>query len=146
MNKYEFTGETKELAGLTLHRIRALRSFADVEAGELGGWIERKENLSQDGLAWVYGNAWVYGDAWVRGGRWEESPLYIPGTVYPFNVASNELVRCGCQIHTWQEWHDRYLAIARANHAEGIVAEYVQHFNRACQMYGHEDCIIGAGG
>ena len=65
MKKYEFTGETKIIAGRTLHRIRALISFDDVAEGDLGGFIEKEENLSHDGDAWVYGNARVYGDARV---------------------------------------------------------------------------------
>ena len=67
MKKYEFTGEVKVVFGITLHRIRAAVSFGVVVKGELGGWIEKEENLSQNGNAWVYGDAKVYGDAWVYG-------------------------------------------------------------------------------
>ena len=58
--KYEFTGETKVFFGVTLRRIRALTAIAalGVSVGDLGGWIEKEDNLSQ-----VYGNAWVYGNA-----------------------------------------------------------------------------------
>ena len=65
--KYEFTGETKNWIGRKLHRIRAVRDFGDVKAGDLGGWIEKERNLSHDGDAWVYGNARVYGNAEVYG-------------------------------------------------------------------------------
>ena len=65
--KYELTDETQEWNGRTLHRIRALADFGDVKAGELGGWIEKEENLSHNGNAWVYGDAQVCGDAWVYG-------------------------------------------------------------------------------
>ncbi|MFR2999382.1 MAG: hypothetical protein ACLTNG_07885, partial [Enterocloster sp.] len=71
MKKYEFTGETKKVEMLfrivTLHRIRATVSFGLVEVGELGGWIEKEENLSHDGKAWVWGNAKVWGNAEVWG-------------------------------------------------------------------------------
>ena len=57
MKKYEFTGETKEIRLLfrtaTLHRIRATVAFGIVEVGDLGGWIEKEENLSHEGKAWV---------------------------------------------------------------------------------------------
>ena len=70
MKKYKFTGEIKEIFTLsrlvTLHRICAVSEFGAVKAGDLGGWIEREENLSHDGLAWVRDNAWVHGDATVR--------------------------------------------------------------------------------
>ena len=73
MKKYELTSETKVFLGKTLYRIKALVQFGNVNAGDLGGWIEKEENLSQSGNAWVYGdarvsgNAWVYGDARVSG-------------------------------------------------------------------------------
>jgi hypothetical protein len=71
MKKYEFTGETKEIRLLfrtaTLHRIRATVAFGIVEVGDLGGWIEKEENLSHEGKAWVWGNAKVWGDAKVWG-------------------------------------------------------------------------------
>ena len=70
MRKYELTNETKTLAGGTvLHRIRALRDIPrfGVKAGELGGFVEGENNLSQDGDAWVYGDAKVFGDAEVYG-------------------------------------------------------------------------------
>ena len=65
--KYELTDETQEWNGRTLHRIRALADFDDVKAGDLGGWIEKEENLSHNGDAWVYGDAQVYGNAQVCG-------------------------------------------------------------------------------
>ena len=63
--KYEFTGETKDWNGHTIRRIRAVKTVANVATGELGGWIEKEENLSQDGDAWVSDNAWVFGNAKV---------------------------------------------------------------------------------
>lgn len=69
MKKYEFTGETKEIRLLfrtaTLHRIRATVAFGIVEVGDLGGWIEKEENLSHEGKAWVWGIAKVWGNAEV---------------------------------------------------------------------------------
>lgn len=47
--KYELTDQTIDVDGRTLHRIKALRDFSDVLAGELGGWIEKEENLSHAG-------------------------------------------------------------------------------------------------
>lgn len=61
MKKYEFTGQTKEHSGIVFNRIKRLKD------GKLGGWIEKKENLSQHGNSWVYGDAEVYGDAKVYG-------------------------------------------------------------------------------
>ena len=70
MKKYEFTGETKAgPEGVILHRIRALVKIElgdiTVEAGDIGGWIEKEENLSQYDKSRVYDNARVYGNARV---------------------------------------------------------------------------------
>ena len=65
MKKFELTSETKAFFGKTLYRIRALISFGDVSAGDLGGFVEKEENLDQSGNAWVSGNAMVSGNAWV---------------------------------------------------------------------------------
>ena len=50
-----------------LHRIIALRDFGSVKKGDVGGFVESENNLSQKGNAWVYGNALVFGDAQVSG-------------------------------------------------------------------------------
>ena len=67
MKKYEMTTETLQLAGFTLHKIKAVKNFGSVKAGELGGWIESEENLSQADNAWVYNNAKVFDKARVYG-------------------------------------------------------------------------------
>ena len=71
MKKYEFTGETKTInlssRTVTLHRIKAVVEFGLVKVGELGGWIEKEENLSHKGDAWVSGDAVVRENAEVSG-------------------------------------------------------------------------------
>ena len=103
--KYEFTGETAPLHlvthSLTLNRIRAIRPFGSVKAGELGGWIEDQKNLSQRDLSWVgdnaavFGNAKVYGEARV-GGRaeiYDHAEIYGNARVYgSTRVCSNARV------------------------------------------------------
>ena len=75
MKKFEFTGETKTLFdGTVLHRIKALvrieSNAGNIKVGDIGGWIEKEDNLSHDGNAWVYGNAGVFGNALVYGDAW----------------------------------------------------------------------------
>ena len=116
-NKYELTDETKEIGGITLHRIRALMDISryGVRAGDIGGWIEAESNLSQDDDAWVggdarvygnavvcgdakvygdarvYGNAVVYGDAWVYG----DAKVYGDARVYGDAWVYGNAVVCG---------------------------------------------------
>jgi len=65
--KFKLTKNTKEVYGTTLYQIEAVSSFGDVKKGDLGGWIEKEENLSQEDIAWVSGDAWVSGNAQVSG-------------------------------------------------------------------------------
>ena len=71
MKKYELTEEAKQInlgyRVVTLHRIRATKSFVSVEIGDLGGYVEKEENLSHEGMAWIYGDAEVCGNASVFG-------------------------------------------------------------------------------
>ena len=57
--KYEFTDETIIYDGHVLHQIRRLSD------NKIGGWIEKEENLSQEGNCWVDDVAYVYDDARV---------------------------------------------------------------------------------
>lgn len=67
MKKYTLTTTTKQCNNVTLYQIKADRDFGSISKGDLGGYIEKEENLSHNGDAWVSGNARVFGDAWVFG-------------------------------------------------------------------------------
>lgn len=101
MKKYEFTGEIKtNIFGKTLRRIKASVKFGIVEVGELGGWIEKEENLEVSGNAWVYGDAEVSGNARVS----KMTHLVVIGPIGSRNAFTtfyrdkdNEItVTCGC--------------------------------------------------
>jgi hypothetical protein len=67
MKRYKLTKNTKVEFGVKLFQIEATVDFKYAKKGELGGWIEKEENLEQDGNAWVAGDARVFGDAQVSG-------------------------------------------------------------------------------
>ena len=92
MKKFELTAEfVTNVFGKKLFRIKALVAFGNVVKGELGGFIEKEDNLSHDGDAWVYGdaqisgdaqvsgNAQVYGDAWVYGNAQVSGDAQVSG-------------------------------------------------------------------
>ena len=53
--------------GVKLFQIKCTKSFKYAKEGDLGGYVEKDENLDQESDAWVAGNARVYGDARVYG-------------------------------------------------------------------------------
>ena len=123
MKKYELTEETVTVYGKTLYRIRAVRDFGSVKTGEFGGYIEKEENLSHFGDAWVYGNAKVYGDARVSGNAWVYGNAEVfntrhffvqgpigsrDGYVTFYRTKDDTIgVRCGCFSGSLQKFVDR---------------------------------------
>ena len=88
MKKFELTTEfITNALGKKLFRIKALVEFGSVKAGELGGYAEKEENISQDGNAWVSGDARVYGNAWVSGDARVYGDAWVHGNAKVFGNA-----------------------------------------------------------
>ena len=118
--KYELTDKVILQGNHVLHRIKALRDFGHVKTGDLGGWIEKEDNLSHEGDCWVdykakvygnarvddnaqvYGNARVYGNAWVYGQAevCDNAQVYGNAEVYgKANVIGNAEVCDNAQVY-----------------------------------------------
>ena len=118
MKKYEFTRETKELVllGVTLHRIRALVDIVDkrygtIKAGAFGGWIEKEENLSQEGNCWVYDNACVFGNAKV----YDNARILDNARVFGnAKVYDNARIRANAQVYDNAKIYDNAQALEKA--------------------------------
>ena len=82
MKKFELTTNTKIHFGKKLFQIKALINFGNVKAGELGGYVEKEENISHEGNAWVSDNAKVYGDAWVSDDAWVYGNAKVSGDAW----------------------------------------------------------------
>ena len=112
MKKFELvTDMSISFLGRKLFRIRALVDFTTkwgdtIKAGDLGGYVEKEENLSHEGDAWVSDDAWVYGNAEVYGNALVYGVNHVL-TVGPigsrnatttfFRDKNNEItVACGC--------------------------------------------------
>ena len=65
--KYKLTEETIIYFGKTLYRIEALKDFGNVKKGDKGGYVEKEDNLSQEGNCWISDNAKVFDSALVSG-------------------------------------------------------------------------------
>lgn len=116
--KFKLTSEfIVDISGVKLFRIKALIEFGNVKAGDLGGYIEKEENLSHMGDAWIYGdaqisgNAQVFGDARVSG---DKDYAYAHGfgscnrTTTFFRLKDGDVgVRCGCFYGTLAQFRDK---------------------------------------
>ena len=88
MKKFELTAEfVTNIFGKKLFRIKALVAFGVVEKGELGGFIEKEDNLSHSGDAWVYGDAQVSGNAQVSGKARVSGDAQVYGNAWVYGNA-----------------------------------------------------------
>ena len=138
MKKFELTSETKiNIFGKKLFRIKALISFADVEAGETGGWVEKEGNVNQSGDAWVSGNAEVSGDAKVYGNA-DYTTIHGFGTQFrttTFFRCKDKKVRvaCGCFFGTIPEFREQVKNTRKGKIAEEylMIADLMEkHFEK----------------
>ena len=89
--KYEMTNITMEFEERTLYRIRALKNFRNVKAGDLGGWVSGEYNLSQEGECWIY----------------DEAKCMDNARMYHNSAMYNNAVMCDfSEIHGCSEMHN----------------------------------------
>ena len=161
--KYEFTGETKVVFGVTLNRIRAVAAIAafGVAAGDLGGWIEREENLQVYGDAWVYGNARVSGNAQVYGNARVSGNALVYGNArvetvnitatrtdgYTFLVAptpDGPRIIAGCRYFTFKEAKAHWKKTRGGSRLGDESLAIVKHLETMAKLNGFDKPVKGA--
>lgn len=98
--KYELTNETKIYNGITLYRIKALKNFADVKAGDLGGWVQGEQNLSQEGNCWIYDEAVAFQNSVVMENAKLKNKALVKGVV---QIRDNAIIKDFAKIYFWAE-------------------------------------------
>ncbi|MBQ2695325.1 hypothetical protein IJG04_01660 [Candidatus Saccharibacteria bacterium] len=118
--KYIMTRKTLVLPnGKRLYRIRAIKSMPEIKVyrGDLGGWVEGKHNLSQNGRCWIFGDAKVYDKAVVRDDAYVlDNALVFEQAIIEGNaLVMNSAVVCGNAIIAGGTWiEDRALVYGDA--------------------------------
>lgn len=152
--KYELTEETLEYDGHILHRIKALRDFGNIKAGQLGGWIEKERNLSHEGICWVAGDAKVFGDAEVCNDAeisgyanvYENARVSHSAKVFDnAEVSGNAVVSDKAKVFGKAEIYNDALVCGDAKvsyeacvYDDAMVRGYAQIFGHA-EIYGHAE-------
>lgn len=138
MNKYEMLYDDKiEIGSHTLYRIRALKNFGTVKAGDIGGYIEKEENLSHEGTCWVCDNAYVCDNACVYGNAKINkisdvlciSPIGSRNDTTTFfkTKDGNICVKCGCFTDTI----DKFLEAVSETHKDN---KHAKAYKLACEL------------
>lgn len=101
--KYELTNETRNVNGITLYRIRALKNISTnlmfIQEGELGGFVEREFNLAQEGNCWIGDDAAVFENARVYDNAVICGHSHIYGNARIFHDAT--IRDSSCYSSTW---------------------------------------------
>lgn len=113
MKKFELTSEfVIDFLGRELFRIKALVDIGRycVKAGDLGGWVEKEDNLSQIDDAWVSDDAWVCGNARVSGNAKVFGDAKVFGNA---RVSGNAQIHSGAHVcgNAWVCGNDDYAVI-----------------------------------
>jgi hypothetical protein len=136
MKKYEMT----ENKNGNLTQIRALIDIplVGVKAGDLGGWIEKEENLSHEGDCWVSGNGCVSGN-----GRVYENGCVSGNADIKRNCAKpawtldlgkhtitvdDGFLNIGCMSFSIEHWMDNFEEIGKK---EGYSEEEIERYGKA---------------
>lgn len=146
MKKYELTSNFKMCSGKKIFQIRALVNLKNgVKVGELGGWIEKEENLSHIGDAWVSDNAWVTGNACVTdnahvaGDAWVSKIadlLQITGlgtahrTTTVYRTKNGIEITCGCFCGNLEQFREQVVKTR-----EGKVRDEYLKFAELIEIY-----------
>lgn len=86
-----------------LYRIRALRDFGGISAGDLGGYVENESNLSKIGDCWIYNDAQVFGDAKV----YDKAVVFNNARVYGYaRVYGNAMVYDNAHVYGYAHVYD----------------------------------------
>lgn len=95
--KYSLTNESKIVDGHTVYRIIAEKNFSHVKKGTLGGFVESENNLSHEGVCWIYGNASICGDARV----YENATVYDNAQVRDHALIYGNATVCDDVVIAW---------------------------------------------
>ena len=82
LSKETFTmnsGKPLDVNFVTMYRIIALKDFGDVKKGDIGGFIQKESNLSQEGNCWIYDDATICGEAKIYGNAQVRNNAHIDG-------------------------------------------------------------------
>lgn len=150
--KYEITSITHPRYPW-LHRIRALRDIReDVNAGDLGGFVQSEENLSQEGHCWIADNAMAAEEAYVSGNAilWDYSCALGSATVSGESRIGGEAVIEDCAIVASGYIHGRVRVAGNAEIHANCVTGGIPVIMECAVVYGelggnievHEHSVI----
>ena len=106
--KFELSNITMEYKGRTLYRIKATKDFSDVNKGDLGGWVQYEENLSQQGNCWLYDDSKCMDESRVTDNSImrDFTEMYNCSKMHDYSKMYDYSKMCGCsEMYNFTEIH-----------------------------------------
>lgn len=118
--------------GHKLYRVEALKDFGNVKKGSVGGFIEKEDNLSQEGNCWIFLDAKVYGNAKVFGNA------IINGFA---QVCDNAMVYGNAQVNRYSKIKNNARVYGNARiWGNSIVKDNAQVYNNSLLLENEQVC------
>lgn len=97
--KYEILKNTKKYyLCRKVYRIKSLKDFGNVKKGDIGGFVESEDNLSQEGDCWIYDNAIVCDNSIVK----DYSKVYGNSKVcFNSTVSGNSIICSNSTVYNY---------------------------------------------
>lgn len=87
--KYKLLKDDKiKFEGRTLYRIQAIKEFGPIKEGDIGGYVENENILSQEGECWIGGDAKVFGCSKVS----DKAKVYDKAIVNYSKILGNSVI------------------------------------------------------
>lgn len=133
-----------------LHRIQALKTINErVGAGELGGFVQSEQNLSQEGECWIYDDAICCGEAVVK----QDAELHDGAAAAGFSIITGDAcmydrawAKGNCWIQNGEVKDDAVVAgeavIKKEGKGSPLIAGNSRIYGTVCGRYLIRDTIF----
>lgn len=122
--KYKLTkNNVNHFGSLGYYRIKALKDFGNVKKGDIGGYVENEDNLSQYGDCWIYDDAKVYGNAKVC----DNAKIYERAKIHGNAIiCNNAIIESDSDYIVFKNWWSsgRYFTWTRSNNMWNVGCFY----------------------
>ncbi|MGN6746819.1 hypothetical protein, partial [Neisseria sp. P0024.S002] len=138
-DKYCILEERKGFLNKEVNRIMAMRSFLVrghilVVMGDIGGYVEKEENLSHEGMCWVFNHAMVYDKAVIKDNAVVSLNAQVCGQAI---VSGNSMVTDNAKVYDFAEIKDDALIHYRAEVYGYSVIEDTAAVGGNAKVYGN---------
>ena len=99
--RYELTSNTIQYKGRTLYQIRAIEYKGIVRFGDLGGYVNDKNCLAQNGKCWIKQDAKVIDSRIFDDVRIDSGTVITNSTIHGKMLIGKNVIIDNCELNSW---------------------------------------------